>query len=90
MNRTIKEATIKAFRYPDFAALKAHVLAFMMAYNFARRLQALRWCTPFEVTCEAWTKNPERFITNSHHLIPAPYSRPGSECRDHQPGTGQN
>lgn len=39
--------------------------------------------TPFKVTCEAWTKNPERFITNSYHLILAPYSRPGSECRDH-------
>lgn len=37
------------------------------------------------MTYEDWTKNPERFITNSHHLIPAPYSRPGSECRDHQP-----
>lgn len=61
----------------------------MMIYNFARHLNALRWCTPFKVTCEAWTKDPERLITNSHHLIPAPYSRPGSEYRDHPPGTGQ-
>ena len=89
MNRTIKEATINAFRYPDSAVLKAYVLAFMMAYNFARHLKALRWCTPFKVTCEASTKNPERLITNSHHLIPAPYSRPASEYRDHQPGAGQ-
>ncbi len=29
MNRTVKEATIKAFHYPDFKALKAHVLAFV-------------------------------------------------------------
>ncbi|MBC3449903.1 transposase [Pseudomonas mosselii] len=39
MNRTIKEATIKAFHYPDFAALKAHVLVIVMAYNFARHLR---------------------------------------------------
>ncbi|WGT19134.1 hypothetical protein P4N66_gene5244 [Pseudomonas aeruginosa] len=31
MTRTIKEATIKAFNYSDFAALHAHVLAFVMA-----------------------------------------------------------
>lgn len=74
MNRTIKEATIKAFHYPDFAALQAHVLAFVMAYNFARHLKALRWRTPFKVICEAWTKNPERFTINPHHLIPGPYT----------------
>ncbi|MDP9665315.1 hypothetical protein ACQKIS_14630 [Pseudomonas fulva] len=28
-----ERTTIKAFHYPDFAALKAHVLAFVMAYN---------------------------------------------------------
>jgi hypothetical protein len=72
MNRTIKEATIKAFHYPDFAALKAHVLAFVMAYNFARHLTALRWRTPFKVICEARTKYSERFTINPHHLIPGP------------------
>ena len=41
MNRTIKEATVKAFHYPDFDALKAHVLAFVRASNFARHLKAL-------------------------------------------------
>ncbi len=74
MNRTIKEATIKAFHFPDFASLKAHVLAFVMAYNFARHLKALRWRTPFKVSCEAWTKTPEQFTINPHHLIPGPYT----------------
>ncbi|QLL11845.1 transposase [Pseudomonas chlororaphis subsp. aurantiaca] len=72
MNRTIKEATVKVFHYPDFDALKAHVLAFVMAYNFARYLKALRWRTPFKVICEAWTQNPDRFTINPHHLIPGP------------------
>ena len=74
MNRTIKEATVKAFHYPDFDALKAHVLAFVMAYNFARHLKALRWRTPFKVICEAWTENPHRFTINLHHLIPEPHT----------------
>ena len=71
-SRTIKEATIKAFHYPDFDALKAHVLAFVMAYKFARHLKALRWRTPFKVICEAWTQNPDRFTINPHPLIPGP------------------
>lgn len=74
MNRMIKDATIKAFHYPDFGALKAHVLVFVMAYNFARHLEALRWRTPVNVIREAWTKNPERFTINPHHLIPGPYT----------------
>ncbi len=57
MNRTIKDATIKALHYPDFATLKAHALAFVMAYNSDRHLlNALRWRTPFKVICEAQTK----------------------------------
>ncbi len=42
MNRIVKEATIKAFHYPDLESLKAHVLAFVSAYNFAKHLKALR------------------------------------------------
>src|SRR5215216_7573343 len=41
-NRTVKDATIKAFHYPGLDALKAHVLAFVRAYNFAKHLKALR------------------------------------------------
>src|SRR5688572_5396256 len=43
MNRTVKEATIKAFHYPDLGALQAHVLTFGRAYSFAKHLTALRW-----------------------------------------------
>jgi hypothetical protein len=35
MNLTIKDATTKAFHYPDLDVLEAHVLAFISAYNFA-------------------------------------------------------
>lgn len=72
MNRTIKEATVKVFHYPNLERLKAHVLAFLAAYNFAKRLKALRWKTPFEAICAAWTKDPTAFIINPRHLIPGP------------------
>ena len=38
MNRTIKEATVKLFHYEDLESLKAHIIAFVAAYN-ARALQ---------------------------------------------------
>jgi transposase InsO family protein len=72
MNRTVKDATIKAFHYPGLEALKAHVLAFVRAYNFAKHLKALRWRTPFQAICDAWTKDPSIFKINPHHLIPGP------------------
>lgn len=72
MNRTVKDATIKAFHYPSLDALKAHVLAFVQAYNFAKHLKAIRWRTPFQAVCDAWTKHPSVFKINPHHLIPGP------------------
>ena len=72
MNRTIKDATTKAFHYPDLDALKAHVLAFVTAYNAAKHLKALRWRTPFQAICDAWAKDPAIFKINPHHLIPGP------------------
>lgn len=72
MNRTVKEATIKAFHYSDLESLKAHVLTFVSAYNFAKHLKALRWKTPFEAVCHAWTTTPEIFKLNPRHLIPGP------------------
>jgi hypothetical protein len=39
----VKDATVKVFHYPDLEALRAHVLAFVAAYNFAKHLKALRW-----------------------------------------------
>ena len=74
MNRTVKEATIKAFHYPDLDALSAHVLTFIQAYNFGKHLKALRWRTPFQAICDAWTKDPAGFKINPHHLIPGPHT----------------
>ena len=72
MHRTVKEATIKTFHYPDLESLRAHVLAFVSAYNFAKHLKALKWKTPFETICNAWTTTPDIFKINPRHLIPGP------------------
>jgi transposase InsO family protein len=72
MNRTVKEATVKAFHYLDLDALEAHVLAFVRAYNFAKHLKALRWRTPFQAVLDAWTNDPSIFKMDPHHLIPGP------------------
>src|SRR5271170_6277355 len=74
MNRTIKDATVKVFHYDDLHSLKAHVLAFVTAYNFAKHLKALKWRTPYQVICEPWTKVPAIFKINPHHLIPGPHT----------------
>jgi hypothetical protein len=47
MNCTIKDATVKVYHYDDLQSLKAHVLAFVTAYNLAKHLKALRWRTPY-------------------------------------------
>jgi hypothetical protein len=70
----VKEATIKAFHYPDLEALQAHVLASVRAYNIAKRLKALRWRTPFQAICDAWAKDPSIFKIDPRHLIPGPHS----------------
>jgi transposase InsO family protein len=77
MNRTVKAAprrgaAVKAFHYPDPEALKAHVLGFVTAYNFAKHLKALRWRTPFQAICDAWQADPSAFKIDPHHLIPGP------------------
>ena len=74
MNRAVKDATSKAFHHPGLEALEAHVLAFVAAYDSAKRLKALRWRTPFHAVCDAWATDPAIFRLNPHHLIPGPHT----------------
>ena len=63
---------MKLFHYEDLESLKAHIIAFVAAYNFAKHLKALQWRTPFKAISDAWTKDPSLFKINPHHLIPGP------------------
>jgi transposase InsO family protein len=67
MNRTLKEATVKPYDYQTHQHLKEHLQAFLMAYNFAKRLKTLRGLTPYEYICHCWSKEPERFTMNPYH-----------------------
>ena len=70
MDRTAKEATTKAFHCPGLESPKAHVLASVSACSLAKHLKALRWRTPFEAVCHAWTTTPDVFTPNPRHPIP--------------------
>lgn len=70
MNRTIKEATVKRYHYDSHDQLKAHLIDFINAYNFGRRLKALKGLTPYEYICKIWTEASDRFNLNPIHQMP--------------------
>ena len=70
MNRTLKEATVKRYHYGTHAQLREHIHAFLMAYNFAKRLKTLKGLTPYEYVCKVWTQEPLRFKVNPIHHTP--------------------
>jgi hypothetical protein len=68
MNRTLKEATVGRYHYDTHQQLRAHLAAFLDAYNFAKRLNTVGGLTPYEHMCKAWTNEPERFTYDPTHL----------------------
>ena len=74
MNRTIKDATVKRFHHVNHEQLQAHLQLFVDAYNHARRLKTLRGLTPYDLVCQTWTNEPNRFRLNLSHHIPGPYT----------------
>jgi transposase InsO family protein len=70
MNRTIKDATVKRFYYESHDQLRRHLVDFVTAYNFGRRLKTLKGLTPYEFICKEWATKPERFTLNPLHQIP--------------------
>ena len=74
MNRTLKEATVKRYHHGTGAQLRAHLDAFLAAYNFANRLKTLRGLTPHEFICKAWTDHSKAFRLNPLHHTAAPYA----------------
>ena len=56
MNRTLKEATVYRYYYDTHQQLRDHLVTFLMAYNFAKRLKTLKGLTPYEFICQQWQK----------------------------------
>jgi hypothetical protein len=48
MNWTIKETTVQRYHYSTHAQRKTHLHAFLMDYNFAKRLKNPRGPSPYE------------------------------------------
>ena len=74
MNRTLKEATVSRWHYGSHTQLRQHLHAFLMAYNFVKRLKALRGLTPYQLICKAWEKEPERFTIDPYLFTVRPNS----------------
>lgn len=70
MNRTLKDATVKRFKYESHDQLRQHLADFVAAYNFARRLKTLKGLTPNEFVCRAWHKDPSSLTEDPHHQMP--------------------
>lgn len=74
MNRTIKEATIRAFHYTSLEQLQSHLTDYLWAYNSARPLRALKGKTPIGFILEQWQKEPERFYDDPSHFFAGPHT----------------
>ncbi|WP_447895010.1 IS481 family transposase [Vreelandella sp. GE22] len=72
MNRTIKEATVRAFHYTSLGQLQSHLKYYLWAYNSARPLRALKGKTPIGFILEQWQKEPDRFYDNPNHHFAGP------------------
>jgi len=67
MVRTIKEATVKSFHYASLTELRRHLRDWLLAYNYAKQLKALRFKTPFEAIRQISDKKPELFNQSPRH-----------------------
>jgi len=61
MVRTIKQATVKSFHYASIQELRRHIDDWLIAYNFAKQLKALKFRTPYRAIDELWKIKPNAF-----------------------------
>ena len=70
MVRTIKEATVKSFHDASIHELRRHVSDWLIAYNVAKQLKALKFRTPYQAIDELWKSKPDVFIIKpKHHML---------------------
>ena len=72
MVRTIKDATVKSFHYASIHDLRRHVRDWLLAYNYAKQLKALRFKTPFEAIRQISKTKPEIFRRSPSHDMMRP------------------
>lgn len=69
MVRTVKEHTVKLERYDSQESMIVAVYHFQDIHNFQRRLKALNFKTPYEITMEWFIKEPKLFFKNPNELL---------------------
>src|SRR5665648_237951 len=79
MNRTLKEATIKKFYYKSHGLLKKNLYMFVDSYNYATKLKAIGYITPYEKVCLYLQSEEGKPYLNPTNKSPEPYS--GRVCQ---------
>lgn len=69
MNKKIKANTVKRFHYHSIEALKAHLYAYLLNYNFNLKLRAIGRMPPFQSILNSYKNIPDIFIINPDRLI---------------------
>ena len=60
-NKTIKNATTKKYFYTTFAQFETHLVLFLKAYNFGKRLRSLKYLTPFQKLVDYYKNDKKLF-----------------------------
>ena len=68
MNKKVKSNTVKRFFYDSVEALKTHLYAYILNYNFHLKLRSVGRIPPFDAILKWYIKKPECFIINLDHL----------------------
>ena len=58
-----------------FSQLRQHLQAFIDAYNFAKKLKAIKGLTPWEFVIKEWKSNPKSFIIKPNPFNMGPNTR---------------
>jgi transposase-like protein len=74
MNRTIQAATVDKYFCKNYDELNKHLLCFIKACNYGKRLKALKGLT-HEFIIKIWKNEPSSFVENPYHYTPGPYRR---------------
>ncbi len=68
----LKEATTKSFHYASIRELRRHVADWLIAYNFAKQLKALKFRRSYEAINALRRSKPDAYITKPTHHTLAP------------------
>jgi transposase InsO family protein len=69
MNRTIKDATTKAYHYSSIEQFLEHLNSFILAYTTGKRLSAIQRKTPYQEIIRWYQKQPKLFNKNPNHQL---------------------